>query len=113
MLNTKARVELSRQQDPDNERIEKDFDYSRHNFMARGGEVYYLHILQALQLVENDNRAKLEKLLTNLVEANGHDFSAFANWINDTWIDDQGIDKDNKGYSNNRCRGFCYHVPHK
>ncbi|WP_113671255.1 hypothetical protein [Vallitalea guaymasensis] len=34
-----------------NNKIDVDFDFTKHNFMGRGGEVYYLHLLQGIQLM--------------------------------------------------------------
>lgn len=79
------------------------FDTDRHNFFARGGEVYYLHLLQAL---EDDEEAKrdLEQKLTDLLTAKSHQFSQLASWIQQIWVEDARIDpnklqkKMNMGY---------------
>jgi hypothetical protein len=70
------------------------FDFSRHNFMARGGEVYYLHILQALQNCDSETRILLEALIKNLLTSNGENFSKLANWIYDSWLEKQDIAPD-------------------
>jgi hypothetical protein len=100
MLRAKDRINLNK----DNEKYTKDksndtfdtdvemkFDYSRHNFMSRGGEVYYLHILQALGKCTCGEKENLQKLLRNLITANNPGFSSIANWIDDSWIKSQNI----------------------
>ena len=95
MINKKARLELSyKNSNPSDRDIEMLFNFSQHNFMARGGEVYYLHILQALQTCESDTRERLEKLIKNLVTANGENFSKLANWLNNSWLEEQDIEPD-------------------
>ena len=82
------------EKDSSDKDIEMEFDFSRHNFMARGGEVYYLHILQVLQTSAPNDRVLLENLLRHLVTANSEDFSKLANWIYDSWLENQNIKED-------------------
>ena len=92
MLKAKNRIKLHKMNnDTINTDIEMEFDYSRHNFMARGGEVYYLHILQGLELCTCKEKELLQDMLKNLISANGADFSSIANWIEDSWIMSQNI----------------------
>lgn len=67
------------------------FDLTRHNFLARGGEIYYLHLLQAMK---NDaaKREQLQNALKNLVTAKSAQFSVLANWIQDTWVKEKNLD---------------------
>lgn len=95
MLNKKTRIALSQNPNASDLDIEMSFDYSRHNFMARGGEVFYLHILQALMDSTPEEKEKLERLLKHLITANGKDFSNLANWINDSWLKNQNIENEN------------------
>jgi len=94
MLNAKERLAMHKKSDIDATTIEMGFDFSRHNFMARGGEVYYLHILQALDLCTEIEKRNLQKLLTNLISANSGCFSSIANWVDETWIKSQDINPD-------------------
>ena len=94
MLNKNERINLSKNREVSDIDIEMKFDYSRHNFMARGGEVFYLHILQALQITKPADKTLLENLLKHLITANGKDFSYLANWINDSWLKNQNIEPD-------------------
>lgn len=73
-------------------KIETCFDGTRHNFLARGGEVYYLHILQGLEACEDTTRIKLEKGLRNLLTAQNKNFSSIANWIQGTWEREMHLD---------------------
>ena len=67
------------------------FDMTRHNFLARGGEVYYLHLMQVL---DNDHvsKEKLQALLKNLLTDKSSDFSNLANWIQNTWEKEKNLD---------------------
>ncbi len=71
--------------------IETGFTFQQRNYMARGGEVYYLHILQALGLLEDEAKSKLVRLLNHLLTSSSKDLSAIANWIDDIWIKEQNI----------------------
>ncbi len=71
--------------------FDSSFDLTRHNFLARGGEVFYLHLLQVLK---DDPEAKewLQLLLVNLLTDKSSDFSQLANWIQGTWEKEKNID---------------------
>lgn len=71
--------------------IDASFDLSRHNFMARGGELYYLHIMQILEK-NQENKEKLETLLKLLLTKNSSSFSKLANWIQSKWEENRNID---------------------
>jgi hypothetical protein len=89
MLNKKGRVKILDASDTYG--IEKDFDFDRHNFMARGGEVYYLHLLQGLRRYP-EYRERLETLLDHLLTSKSKNFSSIANWIQSLWEVDQGLE---------------------
>lgn len=69
--------------DAENTFCESEFDHQRHNFMARGGELYYLHILQYLD-TNKEEKETLEKLLVHLLTTSSEDFSSMVNWIQGT-----------------------------
>lgn len=71
---------------------ETNFEFNKYGYMARGGEVYYLHLLQAFELCTNEDKNTLQKLLKHLLTANSGSFSSIANWIEDTWVKEQNID---------------------
>lgn len=65
--------------------IDKKFEFKEYNFMAKGGEVYYLHLMQYL---ENDSQMKdrIQQNIFDLIEAYP-ELSILSNWIIDTWND--------------------------
>ncbi len=65
-------------------KIDSCFDFSKRNFLARGGELYYLHLLQGMQ-GHNDKRVRLEMLLREQLIANGSKMSQIANFVQNTW----------------------------
>jgi len=67
------------------------FDLNRHNFLARGGELYYLHLLQVLE-GDAAQRDLLEKYLINLLTEKSSHFSSLANWIQGTWEKEKKLD---------------------
>ena len=70
-------------------RIDDLFDFDKRNFLARGGELYYLHILQGLQN-SPENQEKLEKLLRELLVIQGKKMSEIASFIQATWEETMG-----------------------
>lgn len=66
---------------------EKQFQFSRHSFMARGGEVYYLHVLQGLQK-RQELRGRLEGYLNRMVHA-VDSLGRLGAFIQDKW-EEQG-----------------------
>jgi len=46
--------------------IDTKFEFKEHNFMARGGEVYYLHVLQGLDKIRNENEEQYYELKNNI-----------------------------------------------
>lgn len=63
--------------------IDKKFQFTEYNFMAKGGEVYYLHLMQYL---ENDSQMKkrIQKNIFRLIEAYP-ELSILSNWIINIW----------------------------
>lgn len=78
----------------DPELVDTSFEFSQRNFLARGGELYYLHLLQGL----NNNiekKEKLESLLTKLILKQCTKISEMASFLQQTWEEEMGFDKDN------------------
>ena len=72
--------------------LDTSFSFSQRNFLARGGEVYYLHLLQHLQ-----NEPEKKETLTNLLTAfltQQKGLSRMANWIQNLWEKEMHIDHD-------------------
>lgn len=64
--------------------IDKGFEFTKRNFLARGGEIYYLHILQGLRGKKSE-REQLEKLLNYLLVSQGKKMSKIASFIQEVW----------------------------
>ena len=75
------------------EQVDTTFDFDKRNFLARGGELYYLHILQALEKNER-NRDILEKLLRHLLGNGKNKLSEICNFIQNNWENYSGVQKD-------------------
>ncbi len=71
--------------------FDSSFDLTRHNFLARGGELFYLHLMQVLKDAP-ESKQKLQALLVNLLTDKSADFSSLANWIQCTWEKEKNID---------------------
>lgn len=65
------------------EDIDGKFDFNYRAFMARGGEVYYLHVLQGIQ-EKPDLKEKIESLLHDLVSSVPQ-LSSIAQFIQNNW----------------------------
>lgn len=78
--------------DPEATFYDSSFDLNRHNFLARGGELYYLHLLQVLK-DNDDQRNTLEQMLNNLLTEKSTQFTKLANWIQGTWESEKKLDK--------------------
>ena len=72
--------------------VDSKFDFSKRNFLARGGELYYLHILQGLQGKE-EKKAVLETLLNDLVNVQCAKVSNMASFVQDAWEKGMGFNK--------------------
>ena len=71
--------------------IDGQFDFDKRNFLARGGELYYLHILQGLKNKPAEKK-KLEELLRELLIVQGKKMSDIANFIQQTWEEEMGYE---------------------
>lgn len=79
--------------DISNKDKKKMFSFDKRNFLARGGEVYYLHLLQGLQ--GNANKKKtLEYLLNDLIKVQCEKVSNMASFIQNSWEETMGFDKE-------------------
>lgn len=69
--------------DTNDKDIDNKFDYHRYTYMCRGGEVYYLHLLNALNdypQYKNEIQCRLMKMVTSFPQ-----FSYLCGFIQDTW----------------------------
>ena len=76
----------------DGHKVDTSFDFDKRNFLARGGEVYYLHLLQAMEN-KAGKKEKLEKLLINLMGGKNNKFSKICNVIQKSWEMSMQLDK--------------------
>lgn len=72
--------------------VDTEFSFDKRNFLARGGEVYYLHLLQGLQ-GKPEKKALLETLLNDLVGVQCEKISKMASFIQESWESEMHFDK--------------------
>lgn len=84
MPNQRKRLEKVKKYDTFD--IDKYFQFKQRNFLAKGGEIYYMHLLQAFANDSNSQRKnQLENLLKKtLIEQSGN-ISKIARIIQNTW----------------------------
>lgn len=82
--------------DPDKKlAIDGLFDFDKRNFLARGGELYYLHILQGLK-GQLEKTTVLENLLRELLLVQGKKMSEIASFIQSTWEEEMDYESSPK-----------------
>ncbi|WP_294355790.1 hypothetical protein [uncultured Clostridium sp.] len=71
--------------------VDEEFEFNEHNFMARGGEVYFLHVLQGLKYIGESDNIEAENLkneinvrIGNLIDSFPQ-FRELSEWISSTW----------------------------
>lgn len=74
------------------ETVDTEFSFDKRNFLARGGEVYYLHLLQGLQS-KPEKKEILEKLLNNMVSVQCEKISQMASFVQNSWEVGMKFDK--------------------
>jgi len=83
---TKLYDELKGLNDFTNVKVDKKFNFDQHAFMARGGEVYYLHVAQGLQLMDTSVTESLVSGLKNMITSVPQ-LSELAIFIQKNWED--------------------------
>lgn len=88
-----------------NLKTETTFEFNQHLFLARGGEVYFMHLMQGLnEIAKEYGKEKADEYmrqLTSLIHALIESYPELSNlaiWIEDSWIDfieNNTINKDN------------------
>jgi hypothetical protein len=89
-IRSKSRSRSAEGESPNFAKVDGDFNFSAHNFLARGGEVYFLHVLQGL-VDEPDLRTELETGLKRLVCESFPQLGELALWIDECWLDLNGV----------------------
>lgn len=70
--------------------VDNAFDFHSYLFLARGGEVYYLHVLSGLLNSPDELREEIENGLNELFNSR-RELSRLANWLQETWEKHMGI----------------------
>lgn len=70
--------------------VDTGFDFDKRDFLARGGELYYLTILYAIQN-NQEKRAKLEALLQDLLVNQCQKINQITDYIQNIWQSYQGF----------------------
>lgn len=96
MGDKKARIKLGRFDnfDLDLDDVDGLFQTNRYNFMSRGGEVYYLHLLRALNNnaeYKEDIEEGFKKLINKFPK-----LSLISNFISESWENESGCSSTNK-----------------
>jgi len=76
----------------DNADVDGKFDYHKYTYMCRGGEVYYLHLLNALAEYPQD-KPEIEARLKAMIESFPQ-FSHLCNFVKSTWEEYYPASKD-------------------
>ena len=77
--------------DPD---IDSKFDFKKYTYMCRGGEVYYLHLLNAINQFPK-YKDLIEKRIREMITSFPQ-FSCLCNFVQDTWDEFMAISPEDK-----------------
>lgn len=72
--------------------VDTKFSFDKRNFLARGGELYYLHLLQGLKK-NPEKKETLETLLRDLTIVQCRKISDMASFVQRSWEEEMGFDK--------------------
>lgn len=72
--------------------VDTIFSFDKRNFLARGGELYYLHLLQGLK-EHPEKKEVLEKLICDLAVVQCKKISDMASFVQNSWEEEMGFDK--------------------
>jgi hypothetical protein len=81
----------------DSSEIDSSFDFNSYTYMARGGEVYYLHLLHAINNGGNQKKEKLEHQIRGMLTSIPQ-ISRISRFIQKEWIDGMELDEPNDSY---------------
>lgn len=95
MGDKKSRIQLGKFEDCiELDKVDEMFQTNRYNFMSRGGEVYYLHLLRALNN-NSEYKERIEKGFEKLINKFPK-LSLISNFIIESWEDGSGCSSTNK-----------------
>lgn len=75
----RKKIEFNRE----DEAVDGKFDYHRYTYMCRGGEIYYLHILNAINEFPEE-KERIEIYLSQMIKSFPQ-FSTVCNFVQTTW----------------------------
>jgi len=74
-------------------KLDTKFGWKQYNFQARGGEVYYLHLLNGMKQLLNEDEKNGKKIIANIDSKLKHLLNSFkqisdlSKFISNTWLD--------------------------
>lgn len=77
--------------------VETLFEYGQHDFLARGGEMYYLQLLEGIYKHPDDPmilsyRDEIQRGISYMLKEKSSGFSTIATHLQGWWLEDQGLD---------------------
>ena len=72
--------------------IDSEFDFKSYTYMARGGEVYYLHLLHAINYSDPSKKELLERQINRLLQSIPQ-LSEISNFIQQEWVKGMEFDE--------------------
>ena len=86
--------------------VETAFSYGSHDFLARGGEMYYLHLLYGIYKQEGGKqyKEKIEQGIRYMLTEKSSGFTTIANKLQNWWLENQEIDREDKENRNKLVR---------
>ena len=67
------------------EDVDKNFSYTRYTYMCRGGEIYYLHLLDGVNRCGDGLRFSIESKFKKLIQDSYPQFSSLSGFIQRSW----------------------------
>lgn len=82
--------------DTPNIEVETMFEYGQHDFLARGGEMYYLQLLEGIYKNQDDPKflqykKDIERGISYMLKEKSAGFSTIATHLQNWWLEDQNL----------------------
>lgn len=87
-----ARKRLRSSADPGTYELDSKFDFNSYTYMARGGEVYYLHLLHAINYYDPHKKDLIERQLNRLLHSIPQ-LSEISSFIQQEWVKGMNFDE--------------------
>lgn len=94
-----ARKKLRESVELDSEKVDSSFDFNSYTYMARGGEVYYLHLLHAINNIGADKKDYLERQINRMLRSIPA-LSKISKFIQTEWERGMEFDENNSNSDN-------------